>query len=270
VVVGRLAVSGVVLAWTYGAIQFGRRGLEVVREAGTRYQFASILKNVWTFGVVLAAFLTLITIWGVNLTPLLAAGGIFGIVVGIAAQDAIANFIGGISLYFDNTYQLGDFVHLESGEKGSVVDIGIRSRTLLTPDYVKVTVPHSVLNTARSSTSLRRSAGCASAWTSRPLRRRPGRRRGLHVRGGRRGRQRPRVTVPAGPHPAVRRARHRVRTPRPHLQPHPATASPPRGYRALDDAFARADIEPPYAGRDVRFRGEPPGDGEERRPPDAE
>ena len=255
VVIGRLAVSGIVLAWTYGAISFGRRGLEVVREGGTQYQFAPILKNVWTFAAVLAAFLTLITIWAVNLTPLLAAGGIIGIVVGIAAQDTIANFIGGISLYFDNTYGLGDFVHLESGEKGSVVDIGIRSTTLLTPDYVMVTVPNSVLNTAQV---INQSA--------------PERRMRIRVD----------VRVPydadldvaeacmleaaesadrvlESPAPQVRIQQYAERGIEYELHVH--ISNPIRQpqarhevYRGLNDAFRREGIEPPYAGRDVRMR----------------
>lgn len=264
VVAGRLAVSGIALAWTYGAIRFGRRGLEVVREGGTQYQFAPILKNVWTFAAVLAAFLTLVAIWGVNLTPLLAAGGIVGIVVGIAAQDTIGNFIGGISLYFDNTYGLGDFVVLESGEKGSVVDVGIRSTTLLTPDYVMVTIPNSVLNTAQV---VNQSA--------------PERRMRIRVD----------VRVPydadlevaeacmleaaeeAGrvldsPAPQVRIQQYAERGIEYELHVH--ISNPIRQpearhqvYRGLDDAFRREGIEPPYAGRDVRFRGSE-GDKSER------
>ena len=271
VIIARLSASGIVLAWTYGAIRFGRRGLEVVREGGTQYQFAPILKNVWSFAVVLAAFLTLITIWGIDLTPLLAAGGIFGIVVGIAARDTIANFIGGISLYFDNTYKMGDFVHLESGEKGSVVDIGIRSTTLLTPDYVMVTVPNSVLNTAQV---INQSA--------------PERRMRIRVD----------VRVPydadldvaeACMFEAAKEARSILDSPSPQVriqqyadrgieyELHVHISNPIRQpqarhevYRALNAAFTREGIEPPYQGREVQFRGEPPSDVGDRRPSEEE
>ena len=255
IVAGRLAVSAIVLAWAYGAIRFGRRGLEVVRSSGTtQYQFAPILKNVWTFGVVITTFLTLITIWGVNLTPLLAAGGIIGIVVGIAAQDTIANFIGGISLFFDNTYKIGDFVHLESGEKGTVVDIGIRSTTLLTPDYMLVTVPNSVLNTAQVINQ------------SAPERR-------MRIRVDVRVPYRADLDVAEAcmfeaaaeadsvldsPDPQVRIQQYADRGIEYELQvhvPNPIRQVRARHevYRALNDAFRREGIEPPYAGRSVRF-----------------
>jgi small-conductance mechanosensitive channel len=258
VLAGRLAVSGIVLAWTYGAIRFGRRGLEAVRAGGTQYQFAPILKNVWTFGLVVATVLTLIAIWGVSLTPLLAAGGIIGIVVGIAAQDTNANFIGGISLFFDNTYKIGDFVHLESGEKGSVVNIGIRSTTVLTPDYMLVTVPNSVLNTVQV---INQSA--------------PERRMRIRVD----------VRVPYGadldvaeacmfeasaaadsvlesPEPQVRIQQYAERGIEYELLvhvPNPIRQVRARHgvYRALTEAFRREGIEPAYSGRTVRFEDRP-------------
>ena len=252
--VARLAVSVIVLAWTYAAIRVGRRTLEVVREGGTQYQFAPILKNVWTFGVVLAAFLTIIGIWGIDLTPILATGGVLAIVVGFAARDTIANFIGGISLFFDNTYKLGDFVLLETGERGTVVDIGIRSTTVLTRDYVLVTLPNAVLNTAQI---INQSA--------------PERRMRIRVD----------VRVPydadldvaeacmfeaaaeapnilESPAPQVRIQQYAERGIEYELQVY--IANPTRQararhqvYRELAAAFDRAGIDPPYAGRELRL-----------------
>lgn len=264
VFVGRLAVSGIALAWTYGAIRIGRRGLEVVREGGTQYQFAPILKNIWTFAVVLAAFLALIGIWGVDLTPILAAGGIIGIIIGIAARDTIANFIGGISLYFDNTYKLGDFILLETGEKGTVVDIGIRSTTILTRDYVLVTVPNSVLNTAQV---INQSA--------------PERRMRIRIdvrvpydtdlgvaEACMREAAAEASSVLESPSPQVRIQQYADRGIEYELQVHINNPTrEPRArhdvYRGLNAAFQREGIEPPYAGREVRFaddtRSEPIG-----------
>ncbi|MDG5776127.1 mechanosensitive ion channel family protein [Haloarculaceae archaeon H-GB2-1] len=81
-------------------------------------------------------------------TPLLASAGVLGIVVGLAARDTIANFFGSIALYFDGTYKVGDYIVLESGERGRVEDISIRSTVIRTRDDIFVTVPNSVLNTA--------------------------------------------------------------------------------------------------------------------------
>ncbi|WP_338729910.1 mechanosensitive ion channel family protein [Haladaptatus sp. DJG-WS-42] len=91
----------------------------------------------------------MLTFWEIDITPFLASAGIIGIVVGLAARDTIANFFGGIALYFDGTYAVGDYIVLESGERGRVEDISIRSTVIRTRDDLLVTVPNAVLNSAR-------------------------------------------------------------------------------------------------------------------------
>ena len=116
---------------------------------GGRFDFAPVLSNVWTLVVLLGGAATLLYVWDIEITPLLGAAGVAGIAVGFAAKDTVANFFGGIALYFDDTYKLGDFIVLDDGTAGSVVKVGIRSTTLLTRDELMVTVPNSVLNAAK-------------------------------------------------------------------------------------------------------------------------
>jgi MscS family membrane protein len=69
--------------------------------------------------------LVVMAVWNINLTPLLASAGIVGIVVGLAAKDTLGNFLGGISLFLDRPFKRGDFIILNSGERGRVHDIGL-------------------------------------------------------------------------------------------------------------------------------------------------
>ena len=152
-----LAVGGVhnviltviLVVWTRAGLRIGNRSLSRLKDRDESYEFAPMLKNIWSVAVVSIAFVSLLSIWEIDVTPLLASAGVLGIVIGFAARDAVANFIGGIALYFDDTYKLGDFIVLESGEKGTVVDIGLRSTTVLTRDRVMVAVPNSVLNSSQ-------------------------------------------------------------------------------------------------------------------------
>lgn len=144
-----IVLSAIVILWTRAGIQVGSKSLEELKGRDDQHEFAPVFKNLWSAAVVIVAIFSLLLVWNVDVTPLLASAGVLGIILGFAAQDAIANFVGGIALYFDDTYKIGDFIVLESGEKGSVSDIGIRSTTLLTPDRVLVTVPNSVLNSAQ-------------------------------------------------------------------------------------------------------------------------
>ncbi|MEF8779155.1 MAG: mechanosensitive ion channel family protein [Haloferacaceae archaeon] len=139
----------VVVLWARAGLRIGDRSLSQLKRRDRTYEFAPVLKNIWSVGIISMTGVATLTIWEIDVTPLLASAGVLGIVIGFAARDAVANFIGGIALYFDDTYKLGDFIVLESGEKGTVVDIGLRSTTVLTRDRVMVTVPNSALNTSQ-------------------------------------------------------------------------------------------------------------------------
>ena len=104
-----------------------------------------LLKNVIGVIVLIAGLLWLLSIWQINLTPLFASAGIAGIAVALAAKDTLANFFGGISIFMDNAYKVGEYIILESGERGEVVEIGIRSTRIKTRDDVIVTIPNSIM-----------------------------------------------------------------------------------------------------------------------------
>ncbi|MFB6125103.1 MAG: mechanosensitive ion channel family protein [Halanaeroarchaeum sp.] len=99
--------------------------------------------------MLLVAIVAVLSAWKIEITPLLASAGIAGIAVGFAAKDTVANFFGSIALYVDDTSKVGDYVVLDTGVAGTVLDISIRSTRLLTRDNVVVTVPNAVLNSAQ-------------------------------------------------------------------------------------------------------------------------
>ena len=104
-----------------------------------------LFKNLLRVVAVVAGLIWLLAIWKVNLTPLFASAGIVGIAVALAAKDTLSNFFGGISIFMDRTYKLGEYIILESGERGEVVEIGIRSTRMKTRDDVIITIPNSIM-----------------------------------------------------------------------------------------------------------------------------
>ncbi|WP_281194911.1 mechanosensitive ion channel family protein [Halorubrum sp. F4] len=146
---GRPALSVIVLVWAYAANTVVNRLVAAVNAEGSRFDFAPVFSNVWTLAVLVGGAGTLLWLWGIEITPLLGAAGVAGIAVGFAAKDTVANFFGGIALYFDDTYKIGDYVVLDDGTAGSVIKVGVRSTTLLTRDEVMVTVPNAVLNASK-------------------------------------------------------------------------------------------------------------------------
>lgn len=146
---GRPSLSVIVLVWAYAANTVVNRVVAAVNAEGGRFDFAPVFSNVWTLAVLVGSVGTLLWLWGVEITPLLGAAGVAGIAVGFAAKDTVANFFGGIALYFDDTYKIGDYIVLDDGTAGTVIKVGVRSTTLLTRDEVLVTVPNAALNAAK-------------------------------------------------------------------------------------------------------------------------
>ena len=145
----RPALSVIVVLWAWSLHRVVERGIDVIQSTDRHFDAAPVFSNVWTLVVTVGAAFFLLELWGIEVTPLIGAAGIAGIAVGFAAKDTVANFFGGLALYFDDTYKIGDYVVLDDGEAGTVVRVGIRSTTLLTRDEVLVTIPNSVLNAAK-------------------------------------------------------------------------------------------------------------------------
>ena len=102
------------------------------------------LAKIAIFGI---ATYTILSIWEADISGLLAAGGIVGLAVGFAAKDTLANLFSGVFIMADAPYKIGDYVVLESGERGEITHIGIRSTRMMTRDDVEITVPNSVMGT---------------------------------------------------------------------------------------------------------------------------
>ncbi len=88
-------------------------------------------------------------IWGVDPTPWLASASVIGVAVGFAAKDTLANLFGGVLIIADAPYKIGDFVILDSGERGRVTHVGIRSTRLLTRDDIEIILPNAIMANAK-------------------------------------------------------------------------------------------------------------------------
>jgi len=106
-------------------------------EMGIKVVLISIL--VWLF----------MALWDIDGTAWLASAGVIGIAVGFAARDTLANLISGVSIIADAPYKIGDYVILDTGERGVVTELGMRSTRLLTRDDVEISIPNAVMGNAK-------------------------------------------------------------------------------------------------------------------------
>lgn len=95
--------------------------------------------------VIITAILVAMQLFGYSISGLLAFGGIGGIAVGFAAKDLLANFFGGLMIYLDRPFSVGDWVRSPDKEiEGTVEDIGWRLTRIRTFDMRPLYIPNSV------------------------------------------------------------------------------------------------------------------------------
>ena len=87
--------------------------------------------------------------WNINVTAWIASAGIVGLALSFAAKDTLSNLFAGVSIIADAPYKNGDFINLESGERGVVTHIGLRSTRILTRDDVEITVPNGIIGNSK-------------------------------------------------------------------------------------------------------------------------
>ncbi len=84
---------------------------------------------------------------GYSISGVLAFGGVGGIAVGFAAKDLLANFFGGLMIYLDRPFSVGDWVRSPDREiEGTIEKIGWRLTVVRTFDKRPLYVPNSVFN----------------------------------------------------------------------------------------------------------------------------
>ncbi len=98
--------------------------------------------------VVITAGLVILQNLGYSITGVLAFGGVGGIAVGFAAKDLLANLFGGLMIFLDRPFAIGDWIRSPDREiEGTVEHIGWRVTRIRTFDKRPLYVPNSVFTT---------------------------------------------------------------------------------------------------------------------------
>ena len=95
--------------------------------------------------VIITAVLIGMQLFGYSISGLLAFGGIGGIAMGFAAKDLLANFFGGLMIYLDRPFSVGEWIRSPDQEiEGTVEDIGWRLTRIRTFDMRPLYIPNAV------------------------------------------------------------------------------------------------------------------------------
>jgi small-conductance mechanosensitive channel len=90
-------------------------------------------------------FLVILQALGISITPMITAMGLGGLAVALALQDTLANLFSGIFIIASKQVKPGDWVELDSGQKGYVADVTWRNTTIKELPNNMVIVPNSKL-----------------------------------------------------------------------------------------------------------------------------
>ncbi len=110
-------------------------------------QIVEILQKIGKYIIWFTGILYILTLYNINITPLIAGAGIVGIAIALAAQDLFSNFFGGAVIITDQPFKVGDRV-LINDVLGDVTHIGPRSTRIITLDSDVVTIPNTKIATS--------------------------------------------------------------------------------------------------------------------------
>ena len=142
----------VILAWfLVRLIKQGEDGIIAQREAvGEPYDRTTLdaIAKLLRVSVTIAAMLVALQTLGFSVSGVLAFGGIGGLAVGFAAKDLLANFLGGLTIYLDRPFAVGDWIRSPDRDlEGTVEHIGWRLTRIRTFDKRPLYVPNSTFST---------------------------------------------------------------------------------------------------------------------------
>jgi len=104
-----------------------------------------IFEKLTTYGLVVIGVIVGVQTVGLDLSSLSLFAGALGVGLGFGLQGVVKEFISGLVLLFDRLVRIGDYIELQSGERGVVEEIGPRATRIRNNDDLNVIIPNSRL-----------------------------------------------------------------------------------------------------------------------------
>jgi small-conductance mechanosensitive channel len=147
-VVQKLLVVLIIGSVTWTVARLGATLVRGSMGAAGQVPSASLIENIVRVTIGLVGVLVALQSLGISVTPIITALGVGGLAVALALQDTLANFFAGIHILASRKIRPGDFVQLESGERGVVEDIAWRHTTIRQLPNLLTVVPNAKLASA--------------------------------------------------------------------------------------------------------------------------
>lgn len=144
--------SGIIIATTWFLIRWKTAVVKKLHEKAKLHEIKAdtgkvdVLDKVGTLAIYLIAAMLLLEQTGSSMNTLIAFGGVSGLAIAFASQQIVANFFGGVMIYFTQPFIVGDWVRLpEKDVEGNVEEIGWYTTLIRGFDKQPIYVPNTLL-----------------------------------------------------------------------------------------------------------------------------
>ena len=147
--VGPIRDTAIIAALAWFLLRLIKRGEANLKRKEQKYDETTIdaISKLLRVSVIIKSVLVILQTLGYSISGVLAFGGVGGVAEGFAARDLLANFFGGLMIYMDRPFNVGDWVRSPDREiEGTVEEIGWRMTKIRTFDKRPLYVPNSVFS----------------------------------------------------------------------------------------------------------------------------
>jgi small-conductance mechanosensitive channel len=134
-----------VLFITSMTLVFSRLAGLLIRLHAGAASFTSLTENLARIVVVLLGAMVVLNTFGISILPILTALGVGGIAIALALQDTLSNLFGGFYVSIAGQIRIGDYIKLDSGEEGFIVDVSWRSTSVRSLQNNVIIIPNAKL-----------------------------------------------------------------------------------------------------------------------------
>ena len=145
-------VMGTVAVWYFldVVVEWYRNEVEPQKDSQQADTLLILLHRFARGLLITISLIMLLSLYNINVNALIAALGVGGLALSLAAQDSLANIISGVMIMIDQPFRVGDRIEIQGlGTWGDVLDIGLRSTRIRTLDNRMVIVPNTSISTAQ-------------------------------------------------------------------------------------------------------------------------
>lgn len=145
--------TGLVVAFAWFLLRWKSKAIVCLSESRKFQKMAfnsariDVVDKLFTVIILIVSMMLLLEVTGSNLNTLVAFGGISGLALAFASQEVIASFFGGLMIYINHPFQIGDWIILpERSIEGHVEEIGWYTTRVRTFDKRPIYVPNSIFS----------------------------------------------------------------------------------------------------------------------------